>query len=260
MSAMTNPIFEYDSTTNMKFPGDLLQGLSHMMDTDVEHQLINSLRCSYGGFLIPHETYFNMLYFVIVSLGLTGNSSLNEQKPKLVVPQEMCLKGQQYFLAGAVQMGLSGGHFLAIVNHYGAYAVLDDLDDTEVLYPTFAAAVSRLVNDTNMWKELQPYDAGVHLLVYSKTPMPYACLPPVPIPQGIGESLVPMTQVNDNTPVPKTQVNDKSPVPMTQVNDESPVSMTQVYDESPVPMTQVNDESPVPMTQVYDESPVPMTD
>ena len=114
--------------------------------------------------------------FVIVSFRLTVNISCNEQKTKLVVPQEMCLKGQQYFLAGAVQMGMSGSHFLAIVNHYHAYAVLDDLDDTEVLYPTLAAVVSRLLYGVNMWKSYSHMKYVFFISFYIPRPQ---CLMPV---------------------------------------------------------------------------------
>ena len=72
-----------------------------------------------------------------------GKNARNEQKPHIFVPQEMPLKGGKYLLAGAMQIGLTAGHFLAIVNHCGAYVVLDNLDNNVIMYPTFTAAVSR---------------------------------------------------------------------------------------------------------------------
>ena len=164
---MMNPIIEYDFNTNCNFPGSLPDGISHLIDNDAQTQMVNNLRCGCGSFLTPHAAHFKMPDF-FVNLGLTGKNARNEQKPHIVVPQEMRLKGEQYFLAGAMQMGLTADHFLAIVNHCGAYVVLDDLNNNVMMYPTFAAAVSRQLTDSSVCKELKPHEAGIHILLYMK--------------------------------------------------------------------------------------------
>ena len=150
-SIMMNPIIEYDFNTNCNFLGSLPDGISHLIDNDAQTQMANNLRCGCGSFLTPHAAHFKMPDF-FVNLGLTGKNARNEQKSHIVVPQEMRLKGEQYFLAGAMQMGLTADHFLAIVNHCSAYVVLDDLDNNVMMYPTFAAAVSRQLTDSSRAK------------------------------------------------------------------------------------------------------------
>ena len=257
MCAMSNSILEYDATTNMRFPGNLSDGLSHIIDTSIQHQLANNLNCSCGGFLTPHVTHFNMSDFLVVNLGLTGQNARNEQKPNLVVPQEMCLKGQQYFLAGAVQMGFTGGHFVAIVNHFGAYVVLDDLDHKAMMYPTFAAAVSRLLSDTRPWKELQPYDAGIHILVYAKCPVvSLGCMPPTQVPQSVSSPQMSSAESSGVSPVPSVESRGVSPMASVEGRGVSPMASVESRGVSPMPSVESRGVSPMASVEGRGVSPM----
>ena len=257
MSVMISAILKYDTTINLQFPGDMTQGLSHMIDICIQNQLSNSLQCSCGGFFVPKQTNHIMSDFVIVSLGLSGKESRNEQKPKLVVPQEMRLKCQPYFLTGAVQMGLSGGHFLAIVNRRCAYVVLDDLYDSAEFFPHL------LLLPPESQMTLVCGRSYSHMKLASIclcTPnMPCRTVPLYPLCHllAVGNLLclshgaMGTHQCLCHKAMGTHQCLCHNAVGTRQClcSGDSPVSAAQCSGSSPVPMQQCNGDSPVPVSQ-----------
>ena len=183
----SSPILEYDQTVNQAFPSNLCQGLAHLIDRDIHQQLASTMQCDCGHFLLPIRGQYDMSEYLLVSLGLAGKYSRNEQKPPVNVSQFVNINQCAYELAGAVQMGSHGGHFMSIVLlPDGSYSVIDDLKNEVLNYPTFAAAVSRN-SDTSLNKILQTSDPGIHILLFRKI-RPVKQVSGIPTAVGINSS------------------------------------------------------------------------
>ena len=183
----SSPILEYDQTVNQAFPSNLCQGLAHLIDRDIHQQLASTMQCDCGHFLLPIRGQYDMSEYLLVSLGLAGKYSRNEQKPPVNVSQFVNINQCAYELAGAVQMGSHGGHFMSIVLlPDGSYSVIDDLKNEVLNYPTFAAAVSRN-SDTSLNKILQASDPGIHILLFRKI-RPVKQVSGIPTAVGINSS------------------------------------------------------------------------
>ena len=183
----SSPILEYDQTVNQAFPSNLCQGLAHLIDRDIHQQLASTMQCDCGHFLLPIRGQYDMSEYLLVSLCLAGKYSRNEQKPPVNVSQFVNINQCAYELAGAVQMGSHGGHFMSIVLlPDGSYSVIDDLKNEVLNYPTFAAAVSRN-SDTSLNKILQASDPGIHILLFRKI-RPVKQVSGIPTAVGINSS------------------------------------------------------------------------
>ena len=132
-------------------------------------------------------------------------------------------------------MGLTAGLLLASANHCGAYVVLNDLDNNVMMYPTFAAAVSRQLTDSSVCKDLKPHEAGIHILLYVKI------CPPMSSPQSQVQAPVPVHEASGGPSV-SSHEGTGGPSVSSRTGTSSPPKV-----QPPMSLPQSQIQAPVPV-------------
>ena len=168
--ANTGSVYDFEQWVNEKYPYDFQKVMEVVIRQSLQQQVQGSFCTTCHRPLEEVTAHISTSDFLIVNIGLVDGH--NQQKPPVLVPEDMLIYGTQYSLSSAVQM--SPGHFMAICKHQGNYMVLDGVSQDVLCYPTFAGAVHRDASMTKKADILRPWQGngikrGVHLLVYAKT-------------------------------------------------------------------------------------------
>ena len=108
VNTMTQPVLYYTQDVNSAYLQNLAAGICALFEIEMGHQLQRASVCPMGHPRINITNTSHLPDFLMLSLGLTGPNSRNEQKPQLVIPEMTEIFKERYTLVGAVQMGVGG--------------------------------------------------------------------------------------------------------------------------------------------------------
>ena len=239
---LCDPIVYYDTICDDS-PGNLAAAAMRYILNDYQRKVseIDQMVCLCGNSLELSDMSITLPDVLVFNLACNLPKSRNSQEHSVTVHERMQVNDVHYELVGAVQMGDSGDHFLAIVKDGQRYAVVNDLRNYVRSFNCFAAAVRK--NDKIMDKsmKLTSKHGGVPVLIYAKSETSIQDINDVSEFQR-NEGKIPDNTVSDSPNIESVVSSHDADVFSCQVN---------VPMESEPPQSPANTTLPVPSADVF---------